>query len=651
MEKKQSFTTTRHGKINFLTCYLYRFSPSLNSKPELKQKFIKWLQKSQDKLFFRCNQTGFETFSRLDAENWQYIFVSENKWVPPFDNLSEISRYIKAIVISQLNLKYKTFDNVFIFSSSIHHDFLFLKCFYLNVEIFKDGRFLIHFYSLSKYTASHKDIASIIRKIRQNTIEMDENRSIFYISDNISGKSIALYPFKKSFFIELSDFIDKYSDFKVSFNFEFLNNCFPAIFSKMIALSKNKINPTIEMLQSVSSMLTPIDGINHSHHAMLPIALQPVLPEMNLRIGSEKLVSKLSATYFSGIYLPVKHATVLPVIVGNDMYILENIKKLMSDHFNAGGNILWLEAFQLDEDNLNEVYLRSKKNENPDVFVLLVTSYHLRSSTTDFLQKSRFKFQIYQGPLDNFKISNFAVKCLLKMGGWLAMINDLKVPKDAYFVGIDLGHAHGHGSNPGHSTLVMVFFDNHGKFLYKSSMDNLPLNEVLQKNNLEKGLLQFENHLNKISRKSPATIIYHRDGRIHHNEIEHFKEATQNIFHHENIEIIEIIKSGHPYVYVKEGLQYSNPVTSSYWMVPDLDYGILITNDQGTATRELLNPLIIKRKYGTLPFKDIISQIYWFCKVYTNNIYYPSRLPATTELANNRAGTGSKRYQPTYKKE
>ena len=110
----------------------------------------------------------------------------------------------------------------------------------------------------------------------------------------------------------------------------------------------------------------------------------------------------------------------------------------------------------------------------------------------------------------------------------------------------------------------------------------------------------------------------------------------------EQIDIVEVIKNGFPVIagFEKNDGAYLNLKSGSYWIHNSKKYAILITNIQSDDKNAIVNPLIIKHWYGNTNFDKILNQIYWFTKVYTNNLYNSTRLPATTQKANNLVGTG-----------
>ena len=59
-------------------------------------------------------------------------------------------------------------------------------------------------------------------------------------------------------------------------------------------------------------------------------------------------------------------------------------------------------------------------------------------------------------------------------------------------------------------------------------------------------------------------------------------------------------------------------------------------------------PIIVRHRFGEQNFRDSVRQVYWFTRIFTSNLYSPTAIPATTEIANNIAGTSSKIHKPSY---
>jgi len=112
---------------------------------------------------------------------------------------------------------------------------------------------------------------------------------------------------------------------------------------------------------------------------------------------------------------------------------------------------------------------------------------------------------------------------------------------------------------------------------------------------------------------------------------------------------VEIIKSGFPVIAMKDDKGNAiNPSSGSSYQDNEHKYSILVTNIQAEEHSAVISPIIIKHKSGNTDFNKIVDQVYWFTKVYTNNLYNSTRLPATTLKANNIVGTSAKQHKSTY---
>ncbi len=251
--------------------------------------------------------------------------------------------------------------------------------------------------------------------------------------------------------------------------------------------------------------------------------------------------------------------------------------------------------------------------------------------------------------MDDYALSNAVIKCLTNLGGKVAILDDMMCPKDTYFIGIDMGHRYDHkNAAESYTQLVMSLIDTAGTIITSKSVSSLPLNEALSPFATINILNRIKNTISKINRKMPKKLIFHRDGKVHVDDVQIILQSVKQVFGIEDIEIIEIIKSGHPYVTEYLNSTWHNRPSGSAWIVPSKNYAILITNDQPNSVGELNNPIIIQRQHGNMPFENIVEQVYWLSKIYINNLYFASRLPVTTEVANNHAGTGMTEWRPSF---
>ena len=648
---QQANITSRYGKLEFVQVYVYKYSPKLLYQKQIKLNLINWLNTNKSLKLFRFTAYGFETLHPMQKDNWQYIFMGTQQVMAPFENIPLCSQYLHQILDSQLSTMYKKSGDDYTYNHYINQDFKLDVCFNYNIELFDDGRFLIHFYAKSHIKLAHNYIQNIINIVKSTHQDDATYFPGFQVYDNVALRSKTIFPLSRKSLDELDQFKTKFPDHNYSFDYEFMSRYFPNTLIGFMAKSKVNLTNIIKILSDASTALISVDSIRLYELPLLPIKLQTVKPTMNLLIGNKKKVSKLSAMYYDGVFMPVSKSVILPMTHGKDKSVLPRIMQLVDHHFNIHGQLIWLPDMDIDLNGDDILKLVKLKMEYSSLFVMIFTDVMLPSTYIQGLRDKFIKYQIIQLPADVHRLSNFAVKCLYKMGAKVAHLHDLGLHKDSYIIGLDLGHFHGNKANPGFSTLVMVFFNVRGEQIFVSKLDGLPLNEALQDEYIISALAKFKKHLEKSKRNQPVQLVFHRDGKLHSEDHTILKSSVDKIFNIDRVEIVEIIKSGHPYMYVHDGNKTINASSGQYWHVKEKDYALLITNDQVNAPGEALRPIVIKRKYGTLPFETIVSQVYWFCKLYTNNIYYPSRLPATTEVANNRAGTGLKEYKASYIKE
>ncbi|MFN8117107.1 MAG: Piwi domain-containing protein [Bacteroidia bacterium] len=357
-----------------------------------------------------------------------------------------------------------------------------------------------------------------------------------------------------------------------------------------------------------------------------------------------------SASFYNGIYKPVNNKYILPLILDN---LNINLFHELISKFNKNSiNFKILDPIIINKDmNFNESELSSVLGKNKgNSLIAVFTKYKMPLDY--FLPLKGFKYQIYQGTLDDNerdrpKVSNFACKCLEKLGGVIAVIGNTSLGKGGYFIGIDLGHST--IGKDKFSNLAMALFDNHGILIGKTLVEKLPRKENL---NIESCELAFKNLDQIVTKKKlakPDHVIIHRDGKLHSNDIAIIKDSINKIWPGIILDVVEIIKSGYPLMILKlEQNEIANPVSGTSFQDNKKKYGILVTNAQADERDLTLNPIIIKHKTGNMPFNEIVEQVYWLTKIYTNNLYNSTRLPATTLLANNIVSTSSKIHRASY---
>ena len=362
--------------------------------------------------------------------------------------------------------------------------------------------------------------------------------------------------------------------------------------------------------------------------------------------------SQQSAAFYHGIYQPASNAKILPLL--NGISDIELFKELATRHFNKNAeNFEVLDSLYLNDGSesifseINEIYQHTK-----DKFLLCIfTKYSLQSDITEELRKLKIPYQIFQGEISvnkgsNPKLSNFTCKCLEKIGGIVASIKDSGVPNDTYFVGIDLGHSK--SNEDPKSYLGLSVFNSKGILLAHHREISKHRNEALNNGDLRAGLYVLKKQLEINHIELPNQVVVHRDGKLHTWDKETILDCFKVIWEVWEIDILEIIKMGYPIIATKEENTANNPSTGSAFLDENHKYAILATNTQIDEYGAIIKPIIIKHKFGESDFKDLIKGVYWLTKVYTNNLFNSTRLPATTLKSNNIVSTSDKIHQPTY---
>jgi hypothetical protein len=193
----------------------------------------------------------------------------------------------------------------------------------------------------------------------------------------------------------------------------------------------------------------------------------------------------------------------------------------------------------------------------------------------------------------------------------------------------------------GHENSALLAFARHSR----ARSEKMPKNEALNQFALEQCFSQMKNYLVKNKYSMPQKLIIHRDGKVHDGDINALLSQAKSHF---QTDVVEVIKSGYPVMANLLNNIYTNLNSGEYWVYEDKRYAILVTNTQADKDGEMLNPIIIKQKYGLTRFTNLVEQLYWFTKVYTNNLYNSTRLPATTEKANNLVGTSNRQHTSSY---
>jgi hypothetical protein len=358
-----------------------------------------------------------------------------------------------------------------------------------------------------------------------------------------------------------------------------------------------------------------------------------------------------SASYYNGIFKAVNNWNILPIIY--DDLNLEIINELLNKFNKNGRNFKILETIyahpdlEITKERIKEI-IEIEKNKT---LIIVLSRHKLTNDFFKILASLNLKFQIYFGDIDNSmtcraRLSNFVCKCLERMGGIISAIANTYTGKDGYFIGIDLGHTTV-GENK-YSNFATVMFDCNGILIESILLNKIPLQENLTSEWCAKAFNRLSNSLIKKKLSAPSKIVIHRDGKLHSNDVQVLTESLTAVFGAIEIDIVEIIKSGFPIIVIKdENNAVINPHSGNSYQDIKHKYAILITNNQADEHSSALRPIIIKHKFGSTEFQKVVEQVYWFTKIYSNNLYFSTRLPATTQIANDIAITSKTKKEKT----
>ncbi|PHI17975.1 hypothetical protein CEQ90_20350 [Lewinellaceae bacterium SD302] len=640
------FLTSRYGFIPKIFIYRYDFSETLKS--QAKEKLCKWLKLDKSIHLYKISESYFVLFNKLDGTSNQYRFKSAQYLDAPYENIQEVSTFISRLIISGIDDDYKQYHNTnsVIVDNIVLEDYLLLKCVKFNVELFATGRFYIHLYPNTKIINAPELDTNFINKLHNN------------ISEGVSGVNISLRVEKERFRItrdlsdkrnlkELCNFIDLNNDKKVfaTFNYRSLAKINPSVFREIQSLTLNIIDKEISVIREVASRINL--GICELYKKPF-FAFEHRAPSKmkNLVVGGGNIVSKQSAAYHNGMYRGVENTNIRPIYINREGKEIESefYDKLKRYNGNSNGNKLIkpisIKASEIDSNfELPKSILTERERKTINA---VFSEYEIPDDFFDRMYDANQVFQIYVGRPEKYKIDNYAVKCLTKAGGLLNVIYETNENVNTYFIGIDLGHS------LKESVLGLTLFSNKGELIrFQTSICNH--SEALDTFPLKTAMEHLKRHLDINDLPKAKKIIVHRDGKNHIHDINRLVDSIILVFDVIVIDIVEVIKSGYPIIGCYDN-GYLLPNSGDYFKDRDEDYAILVTNTQSKDKNkgQILKPIIIKRKYGRTLFSNLVEQVYWFTKVYTNNLYQSSRLPATTEKANNIVGTGLKRHQSSY---
>lgn len=607
------FITSKYGKIDKFNIYVYKFSNELLEETERKQKFISWLKRSEDNNLFRIDGNSFLLFNRLiKNQDWQYSFEKDDWIAPPFKNTQQISSYLSSLVRDSFSLSYKRFLNYNIFeTSSIEYSLFNLRrCVEFNIEAFENGSFFIHLKPTDKTTSNANVSGEFLTELKNASYNKHANNLLFTIinKDNFYREKFDLLSIENM--SDANDFIKKNKNCLATFDYHFISLLSYDIFSEIIKYSTKDNDKTIPYLEDIIRKLKLPETIKTNQKPFFRITPSTSTIKNNLIVGNNMKVSKQSSAFYNGIYKPVTNGCILPIIVDN--YCNQNKYKTLIERFNGNDNNLTVLPSKIISSNgINDFseILELKQKHGYNLLLSIFTQYEQPNKIFQPLYDVKAKIQIYLGAIDDYKLSNYTIKCLEKLGGQLNIISNTYEPNTTYFVGLDLGHSNINEKK--HSNLGMAFFRNDGILLTKFVEKELPRNEALMPKAINKILTKFSDFIQKNKYPGINKLIIHRDGKLHHNDINVLIEEGGKLSIN-NLEIIEIIKSGYPIFakYDKTNKRYSNADSGEYWMFEEHKYAILSTNVQAKEINSFSNPIIIKHKFGDSEFYKIIEQVY-----------------------------------------
>ncbi|MGB4957846.1 MAG: hypothetical protein WBO36_00135, partial [Saprospiraceae bacterium] len=171
-----AFITSKFGKIDSLTIYIFKIEPRVCIHPESRYKLLNYLIKAHSDYIIDIKDDMITALDKLASVS--NIKLIKTKIITiPFTNTQAISAYLAAILRTQYSLSYTRHRDLNTFEVS-HTDiglFRVLQCFSFNVEVFDDGRFLVHYNLVSKIVSSGEFDEPYFKKLKANRYGKDKN--------------------------------------------------------------------------------------------------------------------------------------------------------------------------------------------------------------------------------------------------------------------------------------------------------------------------------------------------------------------------------------------------------------------------------------------------------------------------------------------
>lgn len=641
------FISSRQGQIKNISIHKYNFSPEINEQEAQKRKFCGWLKHRTH--FYELKESCFFTFSPMDEQkNWQYDFDSINSIEPPFNDTTIISKYLGKLLRNIYKSNYDQYlnKNIFVIEKLEFSPFRLLKCFEYNIEVFEDGEFYIHFSPTSKNVNLIDITDTYLHKLKNDHENNSHADAMIFSLVKSEGFGRCKFDLLDEHCInKILEFIEEGKRTVATFDGHFIANYSSKIYIEIKKNNAKKLRPSVESLIPISKLIKLPDSIHLHYKPFYKINVSHFAKRNNLCIGSNKKVKEQKVAYHNGIYQPVNGKVIQIVTVDG---VKPELFKELIGKFNKGGSVQILEPIKLlSKDRIDMSIFNQLKKQYKDK--LLLTIFTKDNQPKDYFEPIRMsgiKHAKYPGQIEKFKLSSYTVKCLEKLDGVLSIIDDTFEPETTYFMGIDLGHTT--QTKDQYSNLCVVLFDNKGRLLDRKVIQKISRNEALNLSALKKAMYSVVEKIKKRGLPYPQKLIIHRDGKIHNQDSNIFETVIRKGLKIDNYDIVEIIKSGCPIIAAYNGQKYHNMKAGNSWTLADKRYAILVTNTQADKQGVILNPIVVKHQYGQTDFLELVEQVYWFARVCTYSLYYPTRLPATTIKANNFATTSNKRFISTY---
>lgn len=641
------FITSRKGVLKEVKLFQYNLKEKTANNKEAKQKLKNWLYSTQH--LFAFAKDHFTTLNELESiETSQYFLHKTSFLEPPFNNVPLISNFLGRQLRKNFARHYNQFlnTNTFILKAEEIDSFSVLHCFNFNIQLFSNGEFYVHFNTASKITSGLRFAKQFVNSQIWNE-KLESEPELYFMVLRAVGKKLfhqRIICNDKDSLNKASKYIMQYeatndqmiATFNTGFLSHYFNSEFPAIQQSCNILQEDAIQSLIKP----SNQIKISSKASLHYRPFLKIVTTNFAGENNLLVGNKKAVNNQAAAHFNGMYRQVESKVILPILFHG--FSLPDFFEKKLKELNCDYPIQILEPMICEKETIIEAYSNQladyKKQYGVNLFVSLLAKFNLTADTFKHLSQFKIPFQPNVGSFSDATLSNYWVKCIEKMGGMLSTIKDSREAETTYFIGIDLGHDHKQEL----SSLAVVVYSYKGEFLFSKKKTELPLNEALNEQSIKCAFTASLKQIRLSNFPTPRKLIIHRDGKLHQNDIELMRKNIPNEI---ELDVVEIIKSGHPILGLYNG-GYQSVKSGDAWFLHHQNYALLATNTQNKNVP--INPIIVKHKYGKTPFENIVFQIYWLTKIYTNNLYFSSRLPATTNRANSFARTGKNRYVSSY---